>query len=110
MNAKLDPNLLRATSAEHAIECSGSHSRLELVEECPRGAVTYASTRWERFDRDKAIIILARSPGSDRVGVTTFYAGKYVSYHECSLVEVDEAIGNFQRAGFSGPQPYEVKS
>ena len=110
MNAKLDPSLLRATSAEHAIECS--RPRLELVteDEIPSGAVTYASTRWERLDRENATIILARVAGSDRVGVTTFYAGKYVSYHECSRAEANEATGNFQRAGFSGPRPYEVRS
>jgi hypothetical protein len=113
VNAKLDSNLLRATSAEHAVECgvlpSGSHPRLELVPECPRAAVSYAETRWERLDRDQSTIIFASSPALDRVGVTAFYAGKYVSYRECSREEAREAVGQFQRVGFSGPRPFEVK-
>lgn len=65
--------------------------------------------RWERLYLDKAIIVLASSPALDRVGVTTYYAGKYVSYHECSPGEAKEAIGNFQRVGFVGPKPFGVK-
>jgi hypothetical protein len=109
MNAKLDDRLLRATSTEHALECSGSRPRLELVDECPRGAATYATTRWERLDLEKATIIFACALEATRVGVTTFYDGKYVSYRECSCEEAKEAVGNFQRAGFSGPRTFEVK-
>lgn len=112
MNAKLDPNLLRATSAEHALECASSSGarRLELVEvPCPVGAVTFASTHWERLDREKATILFAVSSALTRIGVTTFYAGKYVSYRECSPEEMTEAIRQFQSIGFTGPRPYEVK-
>ena len=109
MNAKLDPKLLRATSAERALE-SSLRPRLELVEEtAPVGAVSFTSMRWERLDREKATIVLASSPALDRVGVTTYYAGKWVSYHECTPAQAKEAVGDFQRAGFGGPKPFEVK-
>lgn len=114
MNALLDDKLLRATSAEHAIECATpSGARLleliDVTEEEPVGVVSYASTRWERLDLEKATIVFASSSAIDRVGVTTYYAGKHVSYRECSIAEAKEAMGNFQRAGFSGPKSYEVK-
>lgn len=102
MNAKLDPALLRATSAEHAIEVR----HLELVDVTqeavpyPRGVVSHDAALWITLGRGNDAVVVVFVPGNDRVGVTAYHQHRHVSYRESSREEAEVMVTELQKKGF----------
>jgi|GEM_PF-4593862 len=104
MNAKLDPAVLRATSAEHAIEVR----RLELVDILhevdkvphPGGVVSHDAALWVTLARGDSAIVVVFVPGVDRVGVTAYYQRRYISYRESSREEAETMVTELRSRGF----------